>query len=607
MSEHDEDTPRHLHPVPPDGELPDGPLPDPIPDAETDPVPAPAPTQGTGASPDASAGGGIRRAVGSMALGTALSRGTGVIRVLVLAYVLGISPLADAYNLANTIPNMLYDVVLGGVLGATFIPVFVERLANRTEREAWKSISAVVTLAVIILLVATAAFFVAAPWLIDAFTAFNHSGNTNPATVALQRQVSTDLLRWFTPQVLFYGLLAIGGALLNVRRRFGAPMWVPIANNVVCIGVLIIFAMVAPSPTLHSVSLSPGQIALLGAGTTAGVLIQLLLLGPSLLKAKLGRVRWRFDLRDEAVRAVARLGSWTFGIVVLNQIALYVVIALAFSSGGSGPVSAYTYAYAFMQMPYAIVAVSVMSGITPDLSHFHAVGEESAFLRRFGTGLRATLALIIPASLVLFMLAKPLIALLLGHGASDAAQTTQTASALAKLSLGLPGFTVFQYTIRALQARREAATAFWLYVGENLANVAFAIVLVRPLGLGGVALSVSIAYSVAAIAGLVLLRLRLGGLGPAGCYRPLLRITVASVVMSIVLLVISNLSSSTSVVALVARVLGALLLGGLAYLGVVALLARRGGRRRDPRSRSLSSCLRWRGAPHQSGSDPGSW
>ena len=86
---------------------------------------------------------GLRGAVGSMATGTVISRATGVLRVLVLAYVLGISPLADTYNLANTIPNMLYDVVLGGVLGATFIPVFIERLTNKPERDAWRSISAV--------------------------------------------------------------------------------------------------------------------------------------------------------------------------------------------------------------------------------------------------------------------------------------------------------------------------------------------------------------------------------------------------------------------------------------------------------------------------------
>ena len=516
---------------------------------------------------------GLMAAVGSMAAGTAISRATGVLRVLALVYVLGISPLADAYNLANTIPNMVYDVVLGGVLGATFIPVFIQRLTSTSEREAWKSISAVVTLAVVLLAATTAIFLALAPLLIDAFTSLEHVQHTGSAQhLATQRHVATVLLRWFVPQVFLYGLLSIGGALLNVRRRFGAPMWVPIANNVVCIGVLLTFATVAPSPSLHSVSMSPGQLALLGAGTTAGVLVQFLLLLPSLTKAKLGRLRWRWDLKDPAVRTVARLGSWTFGFVVINQAALFFVIALAFSVGGSGPVSSYTYAYAFWQMPYAIVAVSVMSAVTPDLATHHSTEDEIAFIARFGSGLRSVLAMMIPASVALFLLAKPAIALLLGHGNTQPRQTAETGMALAELSLGLVGFSVFQYVVRALQAMHRTKAAFWLYLGENVINVGTALLLVGPLGLAGVALSVSVGYSVAAVAGLLLLEHWLGHLGSPGCYRPLGRICASSAVMGLVIAVVSNLSGALAGPALVARVLGAAILGAGAYLGTAALV-----------------------------------
>lgn len=516
---------------------------------------------------------GLMAAVGSMAAGTTISRATGVLRVLALVYVLGISPLADAYNLANTIPNMVYDVVLGGVLGATFIPVFIQRLTSTSEREAWKSISAVVTLAVVLLAATTAIFLALAPLLIDAFTSLEHVQHTGSAQhLATQRHVATVLLRWFVPQVFLYGLLSIGGALLNVRRRFGAPMWVPIANNVVCIGVLLTFATVAPSPSLHSVSMSPGQLALLGAGTTAGVLVQFLLLLPSLAKAKLGRLRWRWDLKDPAVRTVARLGSWTFGFVVINQAALFFVIALAFSVGGSGPVSSYTYAYAFWQMPYAIVAVSVMSAVTPDLATHHSTEDEIAFIARFGSGLRSVLAMMIPASVALFLLAKPAIALLLGHGNTQPRQTAETGMALAELSLGLVGFSVFQYVVRALQAMHRTKAAFWLYLGENVINVGAALLLVGPLGLAGIALSVSVGYSVAAVAGLLLLEHWLGHLGSPGCYRPLGRICASSAVMGLVIAVVSNLSGALAGPALVARVLGAAILGAGAYLGTAALV-----------------------------------
>ena len=534
---------------------------------------AASPPPGAPVSEVAAPRSGLMAAVGSMAAGTAISRATGVLRVLALVYVLGISPLADAYNLANTIPNMVYDVVLGGVLGATFIPVFIQRLTSTSEREAWKSISAVVTLAVVLLAATTAIFLALAPLLIDAFTSLEHVQHTGSAQhLATQRHVATVLLRWFVPQVFLYGLLSIGGALLNVRRRFGAPMWVPIANNVVCIGVLLTFATVAPSPSLHSVSMSPGQLALLGAGTTAGVLVQFLLLLPSLTKAKLGRLRWRWDLKDPAVRTVARLGSWTFGFVVINQAALFFVIALAFSVGGSGPVSSYTYAYAFWQMPYAIVAVSVMSAVTPDLATHHSTEDEIAFIARFGSGLRSVLAMMIPASVALFLLAKPAIALLLGHGNTQPRQTAETGMALAELSLGLVGFSVFQYVVRALQAMHRTKAAFWLYLGENVINVGAALLLVGPLGLAGIALSVSVGYSVAAVAGLLLLEHWLGHLGSPGCYRPLGRICASSAVMGLVIAVVSNLSGALAGPALVARVLGAAILGAGAYLGTAALV-----------------------------------
>src|SRR5579872_4528482 len=111
------------------------------------------------------------QAATAMAAGTLASRATGVVRVLVLAWVLGFSPLADAYNLANTVPNMLYDVVLGGIATATFVPVFVERLARDGERRAWRSISAVVTLGTLVLVAATVLAWLLAPALIDGFTA----------------------------------------------------------------------------------------------------------------------------------------------------------------------------------------------------------------------------------------------------------------------------------------------------------------------------------------------------------------------------------------------------------------------------------------------------
>jgi putative peptidoglycan lipid II flippase len=536
---------------------------------------APGSAADVGAAPG---GGRLQRAAVWMAAGTAVSRFTGLLRVIVLAYALGFHPLADAYNLANTTPNMIYDIVLGGVLAATFIPVFVDRLATRDEREAWRAISAVTTAAVAVLVVMTLVFWAIAPEVISAYTAFNHAGGTSAATLAKEKAVASTLLRWFVPQVALYGFISLMAALLNTRRRFAAPMWVPIVNNVVVIAVLLWFhALVPKFPTLATEPGHGGDLVLLGLGTTAGVLLQALALLPALRGVGLGRLRWRWEPRHEAVRTVMRLGGWTFGFVVANQVALYVVLALAVRAGGTGPVSSYTYAYTFLQMPYAVVAVSIMSAVTPGLAERWSTGDEAGFKRRLTAGLRATLAVILPATMGMLILAHPAAALLLGHGSAQAAGTDTTGAALAMFSLGLPGFCAFLYVVRVLQAMQRTKTAFYLYLVENGLNIALAAVLVGPLGVRGLALSVSISYTIAAVSGVAVLRRWLGVIGGPRAWAPLRRAAGATIVMGAAVLVVSDLSGAQHGVGLLLRFVAAVAAGVVVYAGIGAVL---GGRHR---------------------------
>ncbi len=438
----------------------------------------------------------------SMASGTLVSRLTGLLRVLVLAWVLGFTPIADAFNLANTVPNMLFDLVLGGIAGATFIPVFVERLALDGERRAWKSISSVITTALVVLVTASLVAWFCAPWIIDGFTFMHHASSTRGATtLAQQRVVATELLRWFVPQIFFYGIIGIATALLNIRGRFGIGSWVPVANNIVCIGVLVWFHLVDPTPSLHSLQGSH-NLMWLGLGTTLGVAVQFLFLLPSLARSDLWRLSFRMNLKDPAVRSVGRLGSWTLLVVVANQLSLYVVLAFAFGIGGSGPVSAYTYGWSFMQMPYAVVVVSVLAALTPQLAAM-ATGENYAgFTERLRFGLRQSLVIIIPCTLILLILAQPIVAILLNH--LNATHNISAGTVLAVLAAGLPGFTVFQLGVRGLQAMQRAREVFYLYALENALTIALCFVLGRH-SLAGLTASVSIAYSASAVLALAVL------------------------------------------------------------------------------------------------------
>jgi putative peptidoglycan lipid II flippase len=513
-----------------------------------------------------------------MASGTLVSRLTGLLRVLVLAWVLGFTPIADAFNLANTVPNMLFDLVLGGVLGATFIPVFVERLALDGERRAWKSISSVVTGALMVLLVASVVAWFAAPWIIDGFTALNRSSTSESLhTLSQQRMLATSLLRWFVPQIFFYGIIGIATALLNIRNRFAPGSWVPVANNVVCIGVLVWFHLVDPTPTLHSLEGS-SHLLWLGLGTTLGVAVQFLCLLPSLARADLWRLSFRFDRKDPALKTISRLGSWTLLVVLTNQLSLYVILAFAFGLPGKGNVSAYTYGWSIMQMPYAVVVVSVLGALTPQLAGL-ATGQDFAGLgERLSFGLRQSLVIIIPCTLVLVVFAQPIVAIALFH--ANATKQLPVGIVLAVLSAGLPGFTVFQLCVRGLQSMQRAREVFYLYVLENALTIALAIALGRT-SLAGLIASISIAYSAAAVVALFALARHHVRIASVIWARHVRRSLWASLIATLIMALIYALSSANHGTGLITRFLGTIAAGAVAYITVVVLAQRSVARRSE--------------------------
>ncbi|MGH9303027.1 MAG: murein biosynthesis integral membrane protein MurJ [Acidimicrobiales bacterium] len=513
--------------------------------------------------------GGILRATALMAGGTALSRLTGLIRLLVAAYALGGNRLSDAFNMANNTPNIVHDLVLGGVLAATFVPQFVERLSTRSGDEATESISAVVTLSSVLLCAATVLFVVLSPFVIDLYAA-----GASGRALGAEKGVATDLLRLFAFQLLAYGAISLMTALLNTVRRFVLVTYVPVLNNLVSIGVLLAFASaVSHRPSLAAVAHDRRLVLLLGIGTTLGVVIQALALVPATLRCGL-RLRPLFRPRDPAIREILSLSGWTMGFVGANQVALFVVLAIAVHLGASR-LTDYSYAFQFFQLPFGIIAVSVMSAITPELAHRHSTGDRPELRRQFGLGLRRMLAGIIPATAGYLILAGPGVTLLLRHGAFTAGDASLTARLLALLAIGLPGYCTYLFCIRGLQAMRDTRTAFFLYLGENTLNVVLAFVLTGIFKAAGLSLSLSIAYSISALAALIVVRAKMGGLGGAGVVgRYVMRYTWLSIVMAAAVAVVTAAVGSSSGPGLALRVVAGVLVGIGVYGGGASLATR---------------------------------
>ena len=350
---------------------------------ETPPIELPPPMAGRGRLA-------LSTAASYVALGTGVSRVTGLLRIVALAWALGQTHVADAFNLANTTPNMLYDIVLGGVLSATFIPVFVDQLSNRTKEEAF-TVHFGHHLGVP---GRSGGLHPARPGLCPglhrrpdrARHALAHRARSTRCARAGRRHHAAALVRH--PDRRLWGLRTGDGAAQHPaplrRRRLGPHRQQPGVHR-----VLFWFGLlVGRSPTLGRVADHHAQLVLLGLGTSLGVVLQCVALVPSLRTAGLGLLRWHWDLRDAALRTVMRLSGWTFGFVLANQTAQFVVILLAGTAGGADPVSSYTYAYAFLQMPYGIVAVTVMSVVAPDLAERWSTGQRAAFLARLSGGLR---------------------------------------------------------------------------------------------------------------------------------------------------------------------------------------------------------------------------
>lgn len=440
-------------------------------------------------SPAAAAGPtGPARSALVMAAGTVLSRVSGFARLLAVAWVLGQGRLADAFNQANTVPNQVYDLLLGGVLSATLLPVLMQSLSRRASPEDDDAVPAVVSFLTVALVAATVVFWLAAPLIVRLFLL-----DARGADVGAERALATSWLRLFAPQLLFMGLITVTTALLNARRRFASVAFSPVLANLVAIGALVVADhMVRPS-SIDGYRQDAAAVAVIGIGTTAGYLVQLIAQLPALVRARVP-LRPRWAPGHPALRAIGRLSGWTLGAVAANQVSYALVAVLA--QNKRGDFSAFSYAYAFMLLPYAVVAVSIAYAVAPDLAERWSRGNSAAFGAQFARAARVTIVLLLPGGVGYALVARPTVVVALAHGHLSGASADLTGTLLAIFALGLPGFSTYLLVMRAFQAKQDTRSMFWLYVLENGLTVVGALILYPVIGIRGLAVAWIGSYTV---------------------------------------------------------------------------------------------------------------
>ncbi len=446
------------------------------------------------ASPPSAAGTAVARSSAVMAAGTIVSRVTGVLRDVAAAAALGFFLVADAFSLGNSLPTIVYILVIGGALNAVFIPQLVRRMA--TDEDGGKAYAdRLLTLVTGSLLVLSVVAVVAAPWIVDLYTPDNYPQNEYDLAVAFARLC--------LPQILFYGLYAMLSQVLNARGRFGAPMFAPIANNVVAIATFVLFIAVAGTTAAADGELTTQQVLILGIGTTLGVVSQAVILLPVLWRSGYAW-RPRFDWRGAGLGRAGSLALWTIGLVLVNQIAYIFITRLAtqanVNASGADAVAAglttYQKAHLVFMLPHSVITVSIVTAMLPALSRVAHSGD----LRRVGADVARTMrivaALIVPVAAILIINGAPVSILLFGYGAATSAQAGLMGLIVSVFMLGLLPFTLFYVLLRGYYALEDTRTPFWLTVVFSVLLLGFAYPLFNAARDGGAQVaSLALAYS----------------------------------------------------------------------------------------------------------------
>lgn len=443
-------------------------------------------------------------------MGTLFSRVTGFVKWAFMGAVLGFTPVADAYNLAHILPTMIYELILGGILSAVFIPVVVEQLSSGDNEEAWRNISRIINAALIALGITTLFCWMSSPWLVQV--------QTIKAGPEIRKQVWFFFVL-FVPQIFLYGLSALAGGILNAKDRFLVVAFAPVINNMIVIATLASYRWLPHFGVLG-----------LALGTTAGVLAQALIQYPSLKQAG-----WRYyaevDFRHPVVTKIIKLSLPVLAYVIFNQINLTVQNNLAIRFQGG--VSALQYAYAFYILPHGLFAVSIGTVLLPGLSELAVKKDWQKFAGMVEKGIIWSAIVIIPALVVYATMSLPIVQVLMQRGRFTLDDTRLMSQVLSYYSFGLLSFTVYLFLNRVFYSLQDTLTPLILNFIGNASNTIINFAVVGLLGIPGLALGHALAYTIIASMSLWLIKKRLPLIDLGRIFGPISKIIAASLLTGI--------------------------------------------------------------------------
>ena len=451
---------------------------------------------------------------------------------------------------------------MGGLLSSIFIPILIDRMSQHGESDARRLTNALLTLILPVLTVVALVSIVFAAPLVDLATDFRVTENFSSEDVRQAEELSVLLFRVFALQILFYGIGAVAMGVLNAHRRFFLPTFAPVLNNLIVIASFVGYRLLSSS--------SPSTaIYVLAGGTTLGVAVMSLVLLPAM---------WRLGYRPRLVAGhPALLSAARLAGPMLVFIAASVGVQFTANYFGSsfGGVDRLWYAFVIFSLPYGIFVVSIATALVPDLSEKYANNDADGYRDILSFGLRTMAFIVVPASVGMIALSKPIVGLLYERDKFGPEDTRAVAAVLVAYGVGLLGYGAYFVLVRSFYARQNTRTPATLNVGllSLYVVLAYALSNTLNLGLAGVALAFSAAYGILAICLLIAMRRELKRLDGHRMAASLAKILIAGAVMYAVASIGVSLTGAGANA--LDRILILAVVGGVAltvYLGASLLL-----------------------------------
>ncbi len=437
----------------------------------------------------------VAKSTALMSAATLISRVTGLVRTWVMAFALGNTLVTSAYQVANNMPNVVFDLVAGGLLGAAFIPVFMLEKEKKGDAGSNEFACNLLNLTVVVLGVLTLLSSIFAPQLIatQTFTV----GETDEVV-----ELSVAFFRIFAFQIVFYGISGILTAVLNANRVFFLPAIAPALNNV-C--VIVSFLAYIPLSGVDQQL----AIVVLGVGTTLGVAVQALVQIPAMMKTGF-KYRFFIRLKDPALIEAMKIALPTMLYIVGTLVAFSCRNAFSLQVGDNGP-STLLYAWTWFQLPYGVVSVSLSRALFTEMGEASAKEDYPALRELVRTGLSGNLMLIIPLAGIMIALAIPLMELFRA-GAFNAGDVTYVSTVLAAWLYSLPFYAVMFFLYNVFASIRRFLTFAVVSCLMVVVQCVLYFVLCTPqaLGLVGVPIADLAYYGACCVILIVLLRRMIG-------------------------------------------------------------------------------------------------